>query len=376
MKRLDQLDGFRVFAIAVIILSHMEFIFTSGNYNYGEFYKTYLHNPTMGVDYFFMLSGFGIFYSSIDKDSYSLSLKNSLRFAIKKIKKIYPVYILSMIICLPIGINGLLQNGYSIQRVLLMYAFRAVFGVALCQSAFGHTGFSHMFNGVCWFLSTLTIIYLICPIFVSYCRKHLDSVKKCVKAIVATIVILVFISFVFLMIQNIPVVKENGFNDFFYGSPYVRCFYVLLGMETAQLYLLISKISNRLNFCKLEYIVTVVSLIYFFTRNLIANHSPINLCILRTIDVTLCLLFLFIIAFGDGKFSKGLIVLAPLGKQTMYIFLIHYPVRLYVDFIIRKFQVYFGQLTGIFEMLIIIFLSILASYILFKISRVRSKRRC
>ena len=59
--KIDALTGFRFMAIMVIIISHLEFI---GEYEkIGLFYKTYIHNATLGVDYFFMLSGFGMMLS-------------------------------------------------------------------------------------------------------------------------------------------------------------------------------------------------------------------------------------------------------------------------------------------------------------------------
>lgn len=59
-KRIQSLEGLRGIMIFLIVLSHMEFL---RNCSFGDFYQTYLHNPTIAVDYFFMLSGFGMMFS-------------------------------------------------------------------------------------------------------------------------------------------------------------------------------------------------------------------------------------------------------------------------------------------------------------------------
>ena len=60
-KRIDSLTGLRFWMIMIIVLSHLTCL--RGNYPYSSFYNRYLHNATMGVDFFFMLSGFGMMYS-------------------------------------------------------------------------------------------------------------------------------------------------------------------------------------------------------------------------------------------------------------------------------------------------------------------------
>lgn len=56
-SRIMSLEFMRVIMTGIIFLSHMEFL---SNYLYGEIYMRYLHNATIGVDYFFVLSGFGL----------------------------------------------------------------------------------------------------------------------------------------------------------------------------------------------------------------------------------------------------------------------------------------------------------------------------
>lgn len=59
-KRIQSLEGLRGIMIFLIVLSHMEFLKYC---NFGHAYELYWHNPTIAVDYFFMLSGFGMMFS-------------------------------------------------------------------------------------------------------------------------------------------------------------------------------------------------------------------------------------------------------------------------------------------------------------------------
>lgn len=99
--KIDALTGFRFMAIMVIIISHLEFI---GEYEkIGLFYKTYIHNATLGVDYFFMLSGFGMMLSYQKKSNSPMinGVKDCIMFAKKHVKKIYILYLISMASTIP-----------------------------------------------------------------------------------------------------------------------------------------------------------------------------------------------------------------------------------------------------------------------------------
>lgn len=59
-KRIQSLEGLRGIMIFLIVLNHMEF---SKYCNFGYAYAMYWRNATIAVDYFFMLSGFGMMFS-------------------------------------------------------------------------------------------------------------------------------------------------------------------------------------------------------------------------------------------------------------------------------------------------------------------------
>ena len=61
-KRVNSLDGFRWIAIGIIFFAHFVNYFISNN-----IIRYLFLNATLGVDYFFVLSGFGIYISESSK---------------------------------------------------------------------------------------------------------------------------------------------------------------------------------------------------------------------------------------------------------------------------------------------------------------------
>lgn len=60
-EKIDSLTGLRFWMMVIIVLSHFGCL--SNDYPYSSFYDRYLDNAVMGVDFFFMMSGFGLMYS-------------------------------------------------------------------------------------------------------------------------------------------------------------------------------------------------------------------------------------------------------------------------------------------------------------------------
>lgn len=312
-KRIPQLEGMRFIMCCIIILSHFEFL---GNSEiFGDFYKTYLHNPTLAVDYFFMLSGFGIYLSSKRPEC---SIKGGLRFAVDKVKKIYPAYIVSLILSVPTTIYELLRFSGFGKAILKLIVYLGI-DLSLIQSITGMTRFSHAINGVCWFLSTLFICYIICPWLLRAIDK-IKNIKQVCSLICSFALIVLALSLGALFIENM----FSIFNDLWYGHPFIRCWYSSIGMCVGYLY----KESEVQIGSGKEILVAAIALVYFLGRNSI----PFDKGVLRFFDILLCIIFLYVFACGNGKLSKLLSskYLVNLGKTSMFLFLFHYPARMIV----------------------------------------------
>lgn len=353
-KRIAQLDALRFFLIVTIVISHFDFLRTSC---IGSIYQIYLNNPTLAVDYFFMLSGFGLFLSQ--KDEGIKTIRGCIGFANNKVKKIYPVYIVSMLL----GLVGSLYLSISKNGIfvgILKNSLNMVFYIPMIQSFTGMETFSHSINSVAWFISTLFIIYFASPFIKHYIKKWRVSpvCKICIS-----ILFLLIISILTRRIDELGLLGGQ-INDLWYGHPITRIWYVILGMEVCELYTKRGCFNSKINSSIIEIICVVITIFYFFIRN--SLQCDVNF--VRVIDVLNCLGFLYIFSCGTGIVTNALNnpFLVRLGKDAMYIYLFHYPVKTIVDILFSELGLIslWGQNGYAFEVLFIVCITILCTVIM------------
>lgn len=379
-KRLDQLDGMRFIMALTIVFSHMEFLFSGiYHYSYGNFYYQYVRNSTVAVDYFFMLSGFGIFYSAVAKQSVQkVSTAWPLSFARGKIKKIYRPYVISLLITVPYMFYINLQNHSLVSTVVRNGALFCI-DLSLLQSLFGTSMISHSFNSVGWFLSALFIAYLLCPLFVRMAASLLNKkTHYMIVILVDSILLLLLASTVGVLLdRKLKIGGFGEFDDFFYGSPYVRCFYVWIGMLVSVLYIKTKKMGTDLKSGIGENVFFVISLAYFFSRQTILDLTGNNLIIVRALDVVNAALILIMLAYGRGFVSKLVSNkrLVLLGRDAMYLYLFHYAADLYIPHLFLQKNIYFGQVTGLVEAALYWACALAVSFLAWKIGGRRTAEK-
>lgn len=316
VPRLKQLDSVRFFAIAIIVLSHFEFL---SNTIIGDFYFRYLKNPLMGVDYFFLLSGFGLFYTSQNKD-FGIKFKDNILFAIGKIKKIYGLYVFSLLISIPYNVF------------------------------FTNSGI----NEVCWFLSTLFICYIFVPPVIQFLKTYVNTKRRAFISLIINSVLIILIYSLFVKIESSIVIKGiNIIDDLSYGSPYFRIFYLIQGLNIANLYILVKHKFENANMNIFECILFGFIILYIIFRNTL----KINIYILKSLDILFVTLLLFFTAINEGIITKKLSnarVLSYLGAEYgMYVYLLHYPIRMLIPAVLNNFKF---QLFENYNFIILIFL--------------------
>lgn len=351
-NRILQLESMRFIMCLIIMLSHLEFL---ANSVYGSWYQHYLHNPTMAVDYFFMLSGFGLYLSG---KRVNCSLKECFSFAISKVRKIYPAYIISLIISIP---YYFFSNVDRVGVWLASLKTIIVFGIdlTLLQSITGMMGFSHSLNGVAWFLSSLFICYIISPYFL----KTVDSInwggKNLLITFMMALTFTVLLSIIALKIEKIDLLT-GIVNDLWYGHPVIRCWYLFFGMLVGIAY---KSTRYRLP-TSLELLVLLIFGISFLGRNLLLEGYDYG--VKRAIDITICSSMLFLFSIGGGSITRILSKekFVELGRLSMYLYLFHFPVRVLVDFIFVKFSIIqlLGEIGYICEVLLIAVFSTILVY--------------
>lgn len=351
-ERLLQLDGLRFLMVAMIVISHFDFLL---KYSYGNIWVKYFCTSTIAVDYFFMLSGFGLMYSgSLLVENEKVNIKDSILFALRRIKKIYPVYVISLMVSIPYDLYAI----WGEKSYVLIIREIILFGgcLTLLQSITGTYRFTHAINAVAWFLSTLFICYMFVPILIKIVKKYCINIKKVILFLGGTIVLILFLTFFGEKIEGF--VKWGDvvvFDALVYTSPWIRLLYVFIGILFAQIIIFWQEIDWRYEryVSQCEYIITFVAFVYTLFRNSIVVGTVTK----RLIDVIMCGLLLMIIAMNRGLVSRWLSkdFLVRLGKNSMYLFLLHYPVVQYVKRIFAHYKIDFGELTGIVEIVIIFF---------------------
>lgn len=333
-KKIGSFTGLRFIMIMSIVITHFEFLIELPTI--GDFFSKYLHNATFAVDFFFLLSGFGMMFGSLNKtplqDIKKPDILNCLRYGLQHIKKIYPVYIATIVFSL-CGqfVYAIIQSNISLS-FFIEHAIKLLINIPLLQSATGMITFTHAYNGVSWFLSSLFCIYLISPLLIFLLRIISKSIYTDIAILVLNIAISILIIYPFKKLEF----KYTMIDILVYGSPYRRVFYVLIGMNLATIFYRIKSSAecvSRKTYTYLESFISIITVIYFLSRNSLHFGNLIYL-----IDLLLCASFIIIFAFDKGFISSILNkkTFQDLGNKAMYIFLIHYPIRIYCGWFVEK----------------------------------------
>lgn len=327
-KKIVSLNGLRFFMIMVIVLIHFEEfvknipVFGNGFINY------FLPLGFFATNFFFVLSGFGMMLSNIksipDDQLKCCSVKDSVKYGINHVKKIYPVYIATVIYGL---IWVFIITAYTNELSKSFYLHEAInflSHVFLVQSATGMSFFTHHYNGVTWFLSSLFCIYILAPNLMYVLRKSAKSFFTDIVYFCLELFFIVFTAVIFSKVENVCTGIKGipNVDILVYASPYRRVFYVLAGMSLAKIFIQVQdKITTLKKASIFEILAVVTTIIYSICRKKISDSNIVYL-----FDVLLLSLFVFVFSFDEGIISKFLSRpnIQKFGNMAMYMFLLHY----------------------------------------------------
>ena len=250
-ERIVQLDSIRFFMCMIVVVSHCMVAF--GNVHGQGLIEIFFSSSAFALDYFFILSGFGMMLSYEKYTS-----KNGLIFAWEHIKKIYPTYIFSMLLILPLSLK-------HIKQYLLWLAVDS----SLLQSVSCNVEISHSINGVNWFLSTLFVIYLFSPFLLRVVYKILS--KKHWFLLTVFVICMLFCSLLidgWFNVNNISIqvcklkYDINAFRASPFGAPLWK---VILGMIVGGIY---AQNKEHINYKKnIDIWITTIVLVWIYFRN-------------------------------------------------------------------------------------------------------------
>lgn len=360
--RRTQLDSIRFFATAVIVLSHLDLLMNSCQLA-GVF-----NNPTWGVDYFLILSGFGLFIAYENKDL-TLGIKSSIKFALTKVKKIYVLYFITLIFCIPYSIYyDLLDCSWieSIVRALI----KLIISATLLQTVTGLGATHYALNSPAWFLSCLFVAYMFVPIFICIVKKA-KTVKKSVFGALCAYILIQIVSICLLRLENYQIFGMR-FNALWYSSIYVRVWYVLLGMCIANICTKLDVKESMANM--LEIVLAIIVLGWYVGRNYAVMSSDWKRCI----DVLIASMTVFGFSFGKGVISKKILqkeFWISMGKKSWIIFLFQWPlIKLEYIFVLRYIENESALLMGILQLILFVISTVVLMKV-YEIIQIKSEER-
>ena len=308
-KRIESLNIIRCFSFLLICLHHTKLeLFTSSGY--------------YGVSVFLILSGFLMTYNHYGKE-FNYSLIDSIKYAINKIKDLYPLHIICTIAMLPF-----LFIGDYIEPILNI-VLSILTNVLLIQEWLPLNIFS--INGVSWFISVLFLAYIVFPFFVRFMEKHFNNTKSIIFLIVLFLLQIV----VAIIYSKATVVGINSIlikNDFSYWLVYefafVRLIDFLIGCCLG--YCFIHKNKDTVKDYTIYEIVIILLQIVSMVLSAVYKKVSWRYTVVFTPFIVL---LIYVFALEKGKISKmnNNKFVKYLSKISRVGFIIHYVVFRYMS---------------------------------------------
>jgi|GEM_PF-3191098 peptidoglycan/LPS O-acetylase OafA/YrhL len=336
MQKMKCIQGIRGIAIFLIVLWHLNSVFPNCLPAFGD----------RGVEFFFLISGFLIGLKYYDSGKMN-SPRQTLRYALIKGKKIYPLYLLTIVPMLVFLFKS--WKAHEIGTVKLV----SIIGVNLfyLQSWIPSEGWT--LNGATWFLSDLLFCYLTIFIFFRIIRKIGSK---------STIVMLFLIEFIweFFVLNCI----QNQVAFLTYSIPVYRALDFGIGIILGVL----SKCKEKKNLdgmLALLLIVYVIMMVVFDKRFTYSIYHVVETLLVWTI------------VMGSGSISKHIFensLLVKLGNISEVIFLTHLPVITYMRIVWDKV---FGNQYRFVEWIVILLCIFVAAYSVSYIQKmIQVKKQC
>ena len=151
------LTSLRAFVVFFVFITHLRFLYQGADIL--DFHETFMGNGDACVTFFFVLSGlsFSLGYGDRFKP---LTLRDWGLFIWRRLKKTYPLYIVTVIVMLVWGAVEM----PNFNLYLRTQAFDLVLATTLTQTFNPTLGTSMIFNGAAWYLSCSFAIYLVTPL--------------------------------------------------------------------------------------------------------------------------------------------------------------------------------------------------------------------
>lgn len=290
----------------------------------------------LGVSVFFTLSGFLMYYQYEDKEL-ECSVKNNMSFSLNKIKKLYPLHIITMICAalLYIGVN--IVHGWSLRQTLYLIATVGL-NITLLQTWIPNSIINTSLNGVAWYLSVTMFLYFMFPYIKAYIkRKNKKSI--CIMCF-GTLIVEILLCIPWLLYLG---ADSKIYIWFMYCFPVFRLGDFGIGCCFGKMYS--SNNNQNVNFVKESIIeITVLLLTVFVIIWERLKFDSIWILAIQnwtTLYIPLSVIWIYLFIKCGGIITKMLTnkITIFIGNISAYAFLIHFVVTQYLSCIINYFNI-------------------------------------
>jgi peptidoglycan/LPS O-acetylase OafA/YrhL len=349
--QLQALTGIRFFFAIYIVVFHYS-IANSLN-GLPQIFKNLIHNGYSGVSLFFVLSGFVLAYNY--SDAKATILNNSKRFWFARFARIYPLYLIALLVSLPGFVNRIFE------ATDLPKMFTLVFTPLLIQAWTPWT--SCQWNCPGWAVSTEVLCYALFPIISAHLFKQ-NKNKLLLLSLATWLIGLVAPSLYAVWLSRLQ--SADLWLRFIIYSPVFHLPQFVIGVITGILFLRqfqgsFDRLSPSLNSSKIgkSFVVLVCLLVLFLFFDI--QYVFIN----NGLIAPLFALLIYALSFEKSKltYMLSLPCLTFLGETSYAIYLMHLPVNSLTKFIGTKFGY---QETSSFDFIMIcILILVVVSILLF-----------
>lgn len=289
---IKSLQGLRVISMLIIFMWHCGY----SNFKAG-----------IPVTFFFILSGFLSYITYKDKKEESIVIA-SIDYCKIKLKRIYPIHLITFLISVPLRIKIILNNFGKEIIVMITH-------LLLIQSIIPITHFYFNYNESAWYVSTLMFCYLFTQILVKIINKIQNMNKKLFKSIFLLLVTLVVQIVLYKVFNNTKLSQW-----FLYISPFYRILDYFMGMLVGFIWINTRK---DINFNK-----NIMTIFEIFILSVISiNYIP-SINIYCEVNKALLLVGVFVFSLEGGLLSKILSnrIFIYFADFSFEFFLVHMPI--------------------------------------------------
>ncbi len=294
-----------VFALMVFV-SHLSFLNHSKSDLLNFLYKNVFYEGFIGVNFFFILSGFVLAFKY--QHIFIERRINKIRFYTARFARIVPLHILTFLLSIPLVYHEILANK-------LLSGIKAILNITLIQSYFPYEGIYFSYNSPSWSISDEMFFYLVFP-FLIYLIPKIKKYK---------------ISLLLVIILSVPVlvllVPESYYHSIFYINPFLRVVDFIGGISLYNIYIFLKHKKLKVNYTLLE-LTSVILLVMF-----LVFHNDIPEVARYSYYYWIPIGFLILVfSFQRGIISKILSnrVLMHLGEISFGFYLLHLLVVQYI----------------------------------------------